>query len=518
MKKIWMLLLFLPLWSCNDWLDVTSEKSVTLQGYFKSEEDLERLMVSVFVAERNVTASSWPDVFGYCGLQCDQAGDQEGLRKLDPKDFFRHDESWRNYYRIIYLASLMEENRFRFENVTGKRADYWIAQANFAKAYAYFELARKWGEVPISPGTEKTGAVGKSPVEEVLAEAIRCAEIALKSLPKHEALTDSRGNLVKSKQYASLGTVNTLLANIYAWMGGLYQKAEYWQKAEAYASEVIDGKAGYYDLESTIELLQQNTLGDKRESTETIFSIELNEMDMDWYNTTGFQHYYPGLTLVSYPYLTSDPRKVETDVNTPRITVETVRKIYPENQDQRREKYWYKLGKVAYPESESSKDSIYSDYAFLTKWNEPYETTNPDVVEGQKGLVVAMKGNRVIWRLADLILLRAECRARQNNIGGAVADLDRVRTRAGLDQYSGPQEAELLRKEIFHERERELFGEGQRYYDIVRNSYFREELLGHYRSLADQDVKNGALYLPVATRSFKKNPLMKQNIYWSWQQ
>lgn len=517
MKKIWMIWLFLPLLSCNDWLDVTSEKSVTLQGYFKSEGDLERVMVSIFIAEKGVGAFYRPDIFGYSGLQCDNAGGMEGLRKLEPKDFLQQNESWSKYYRIIYLASLLEENRFRFENVTGKRADYWIAQANFAKAYAYFDLARKWGEVPISKGTENTEAVGKSPVGDVLAEAIRCAEIAL-SLPKYEGLSDSRGTLVKSKQYASLGTVNTLLANIYAWMGGLYQKAEYWQKAEFYASEVIDGKAGYYDLEGSIQLLQQNTLGDKRESPETIFSMELNAVDENWYDERELQAYYPGLTLVSYPYLTADPRELETDANSPRITVKTVRKIYHEKTDQRLERYWYKLGKVAYPVSESSKDSVYSDYAFLSKWNEPYETTNPEVIEGQKGVVVAMKGNRVIWRLADLILLRAECRVRQNNTGGAVADLDRVRDRAGLDKYSGPQEAELLRKEIFRERERELFGEGQRYYDIVRNGYFREELLGLYKSLTDEDVKNGALYLPVAKRSDDKNPLMKQNIYWSWQQ
>lgn len=517
MKKVWMILLFLPLLSCNDWLDVTSEKSVTLQGYFKSEEDLERLMVTIFLNEKSALAFYRPDVFGFCGLQCDNLGDLEGLRKLEPKDFLKQNEGWSIYYRIIYLAGLMEENRFRFENVTEQRADYWIAQANFAKALAFFELAKKWGDAPIPKGTENTEAVGKSPVEDILSEAIRCAEIALK-LPKHEGLTDSRGTLVSSKQYASLGTVNTLLANIYAWMGGLYQKPEYWQKAEAYASEVIDGKAGYYKLEDNIQLLQQNTLGDKRASTETIFGIELNLVDDNWYNLPMFQTYYPGLLLLNYPYRTSDPREVETDVSSPRITVETVRKVYPEEKDQRLEKYWYKLGKVAYPVGESSKDSVYSDYAFLSKWNDPYETTNPDVVEGQQGLVVAMKGNRVIWRLADLILLRAECRARQNNTGGAISDLDRVRLRAGLDKYSGPQEAELLRKEIFHERERELFGEGQRYYDIVRNGYFRDELLGHYKSLADEDVKNGALYLPVATRSFAKNPLMKQNIYWSWQQ
>lgn len=63
---------------------------------------------------------------------------------------------------------------------------------------------------------------------------------------------DANGTAVPSKQYASLGTVHTLLANIYAWMGGLYGKEEYWKKAEEHASLVIDNKVGIYDLEKTV--------------------------------------------------------------------------------------------------------------------------------------------------------------------------------------------------------------------------------------------------------------------------
>lgn len=69
--------------------------------------------------------------------------------------------------------------------------------------------------------------------------------------------------MITSKQYASLGTVHTLLANIYAWMGGLYGDTEYWKKTEEHASLVIDGKVGFYDLEKTISLLIANTLGCK---------------------------------------------------------------------------------------------------------------------------------------------------------------------------------------------------------------------------------------------------------------
>ena len=55
-------------------------------------------------------------------------------------------------------------------------------------------------------------------------------EIAL-SLPTHENLTDANGEAVTSKQYASLGSVHTLLANIYAWMGGLYGETSYWENS-----------------------------------------------------------------------------------------------------------------------------------------------------------------------------------------------------------------------------------------------------------------------------------------------
>ena len=50
MKKIIFLLLFLPFYSCNDWLDVESEISVTYRNYFQSESDLEKILVTMFLS------------------------------------------------------------------------------------------------------------------------------------------------------------------------------------------------------------------------------------------------------------------------------------------------------------------------------------------------------------------------------------------------------------------------------------------------------------------------------------
>lgn len=510
-----IILFFLPLVSCNDWLDIDSEKSVTLEGYFKSEADLEDLLVSMLVRERSIWAPSDVDNFGYAGLQCDHAGDREGCRELDPAFYVNtsRQTSWASYYSLIYLANLMEESRPRFENISPARADYWIAQANFVKGLCYFELARKWGEVPIARGTDDTEALGKSSVEDVLAEAIRCAEAAL-VLPAHEQLTDSRGEKVTSRQYASRGTVYTLLANIYAWMGGLYDREDYWRKAEEYASAVIGGENGHYKLEDNIALLKKNVFGKVRSSSETIFCIEINSTDIDRYWQSFFECRYPGMVLINYPYIQTSPRTIESSASTPRISVDSVQALYPDIRDQRRKEYWYNLGRVTYTEG---RQTIFSPYAFLDKWNEVIRATNPAVIEGTAGVLQAMDGDRIVWRLADLILLRAECRTHLG-MATAVDDLDVVRERAGVDAYDGPTERTALLWEIFRERERELFGEGQRYYDIIRNGYYRTVLFGNYRTLSAEDVKNGALYLPVARNSFEKNPYMKQNIYWLWQQ
>lgn len=527
MKKILFILMLLPFFSCNDWLDVESEKSVTYLNYFKSEQDLEKVLISMFNNEKGIFAPYHVNAFGWAGLPCDNAGDYEGYRKLEPAEFFNKMgmEGWSGHYSAMYLVDMLEENQFRFENISDERAKYWLAQANFVKALMYFDLVQNWGEVPLAPGTESTEAEGKSTVDVILKEAIRCAEVAL-ILPTHDKLMDANGNVITSKQYASLGTVHTLLANIYAWMGGLYGDMEYWKKAEEHASLVIDGKVGFYDLEKTISLLIANTLGANRTSDETIFAIEINETDENRFWRIQFEERYPGLVLVDYPYSEMNPQEIESNYRKPWISVRSVLNLYPDRKDERRDEYWYRLGEVSYWEDSDWDDDgnvidsveVISKYAFLNKWRDPIRTVNPSFIdEDGEAQLLAMEGNRVVWRLADLILLRAECRARLGE-ASAVSDLNRIRNRAGLEDYDGRTDSESLRKEIFLERERELFGEGQRYYDVVRNGYFREELSSVHAALTDNDIRDGALYLPVSRNSFIKNPLMKQNIYWSWRQ
>jgi len=73
-----------------------------------------------------------------------------------------------------------------------------------------------------------------------------------------------------------------------------------------------------------------------------------------------------------------------------------------------------------------------------------------------------------IIRNAELILLRAEARAQTSAPGAAVADLDVIRTAAGLAPYTGATTQAALIDEVLRQRRYELYAEGHRWIDLRR--------------------------------------------------
>ena len=71
-----------------------------------------------------------------------------------------------------------------------------------------------------------------------------------------------------------------------------------------------------------------------------------------------------------------------------------------------------------------------------------------------------------------------------------------------------------MRYTVFLERQKELLLEGHRYFDVIRNGYVNTELKGKFRTLSEQDIKDGALFMCIGSSAFSNNPLMRQNVYW----
>lgn len=533
MKKIFIYVFAVfTISSCS--LDLEPKNSVTYTNYFKSEADVESLVITMMAKQRYIFVPIDGTVKDIISLECDNedvvlGGNRfdnlaVGLKSLAPSTYNgktrQHFFDWKFYYDIIHIANVIIDNEYRFQNINAERAAFWIQQAHFCKAQMYFELARNWGEAPIAPKSEDISKKGKSSQKELLDEAIRCALVA-KDLPVHENLMGANNRKLTLRQYASKGTVYTLMANIYAYMGGLYNKQEHWSEAEKYASEVIEGRAGTYALEPDIATMCKNCLGKSRMSNETIFAIEMSSKDYDYSQLTIVRKLYPLLSTITAPH-----KGNFKDVTEPRFWMYTEARIkrsavlalYNEVDDDRRDEFWYGLTReeelIKDPDAEEGDVvepvSIYYSYPNKLKSSDILRNTNTDF---GGDLYLGFDVNRVIWRLADLILLRAECRARLN-LATAVDDLNTIRHRAGLGDYSGGGD---IRREIYKERQRELFGEGHRFNDAVRNGYY-SELSPQFGALTASDIEKGALYYPVSEGAFKDNDLMRQNTYWLWRQ
>lgn len=116
------------------------------------------------------------------------------------------------------------------------------------------------------------------------------------------------------------------------------------------------------------------------------------------------------------------------------------------------------------------------------------------------------KEHYVIFRFAEALLIRAESRANLNKLTEAAADLNQVRSRAGLSPVSYFHQQELLAL-IQKERRIEMFAEwGNRWFDLKRTNSVDSILSGTKPNWDTHD----ALY-PVPLTEINTNPFLTQN-------
>ena len=510
---------------CADFIDVRPENSTTYTNYFRTQKDAEILLNGVMYYMRMaINLRNSADIV-------DDNVNFSITNNLNPANNL---SAFDGYGNLIYQANLILDNAHRFE-IPEEELEPYLLQAYFAKGVAYFFLAMKFGDAPITKSSTSFEKLPQSPVNEVLDEAEKWALKAM-DLPKYEDLvqqtTESR-----MKQYGSKGATAALLAHLYAWRAGVEGKSECWEKAEEYCRMIIDGEVGNYSLAADPEEVCSSVM--HRDSEESIWEIYHNIESGDPIAL------FPANSFVGFPVLTISSY---TPDNTwqPSIYKTTVNRMYPEG-DRRRDAYFWETnadsvylkyvdGEVV-ASAERGLDSVIVAYdnqsikrAYLYKFRYPfymYYDWSPEPI------FFGMNQNKVIWRLAEIYLLRAECRARQGK-ANAVEDLNTVRRRAyGDDSHAYPCGedvenglAEDIQLAIFREREKELLYEGHRYYDIVRNGmcylrgedthdYIREEISEAYARLTDQDIQDGALYFGLVQGCFENNDLLRQNRYWN---
>lgn len=113
----------------------------------------------------------------------------------------------------------------------------------------------------------------------------------------------------------------------------------------------------------------------------------------------------------------------------------------------------------------------------------------------------------IILGLAEQYLIRAEARAMQSDLIGAVSDINIIRLRAGLGETDASSQPELI-EAIMKERRLELFTEyGHRFFDLKRNGLLDTALSGVKPGWQSTDAR-----LPIPETQIIINPnLAPQN-------
>ena len=497
MKKVIYLFLMVVLSvSCfDDFLTEEPETLVTNNNFWQNEKDVESAVYGMHRWFRWVIGRV--DVhYRDRGLPFDNLGSWANISNNDLSRFTPDDPNtyWGYEYELVAEANTIADNIGR-ANMPQERYNFYLGQVLTIRAWSYFYIIRNWGDAPYIIHAEDVGERGRMAWQDIADAIIDDLKLAVGYLPRVNDLRDSEGRMIDSKQVPSRGTAFAIMAQVYAWKAALNNEPELNKLAIAACDSVID--SGSYALVGSIkDVCERVMLGN---SEEGIFEIDYRNTEDDLKSGGS----YLAAFCQSWPIMPN--RTPATKRRGLRLDNTTVYKMYPDKSDQRREEYFYKLDSMAGVSTSITQGAVY-----VRKLRHILLYTSGSEI----GQLKSFEDNEIIIRLADMILLRAELKAKTGDTDGAIRDLNRDRNRAGVRDYSLADGD--LQDVIADERDRELFCEGisTRYFDIMRNGTFREKLRGNFKTLTEQDVADGALYYPVARQAFEDNTLMRQTSYW----
>ena len=497
--KYWLIPLLLGIgsFSCENFLTSKPENCATLVNYFDNEKQVEAYVKGIHEMFRSAMGNV-VILYRNRGLPFDVLGNT--WTSVSNNDMSRDGItsplfSWWREYDVIALTNQFIENIGR-AGLSPERENVYLAQAYGIRAYLYFRLVQYFGDVPLCLESENVGEKAREPWRNVIHfvqnELKKTAEIA----PPHSQLADANGTAITSKQYISCNTAHAINAYVYAWEAAWDDSREIWEKALSCALKVINSHE--YELAGNPEEVCENVL--LGNSPEGIFELDYRPISAN--DLKDYGSYIAG-ACQRYPIQNGTTTKTK---RTPRISNDAYFDIFSEPEDLRIDAYAWQPEITRLWSSDITQGAVY-----IQKWRHPINSESGL----NEGKILYYEDNEMLIRYADLILLTAEIYYNLGDYGNAVNYLNLIRERAGLPKYQGKNEE--LKKAIFKERERELFLEGHRFFDIVRNGYINELLHGGFKNLTPEDIENGGIFLPVGSDYATYNTLAVQTPYWASQ-
>jgi hypothetical protein len=341
-----------------------------------------------------------------------------------------------------------------------------LGEASFIRAFMYFQLVRLWGDVPLQLEAVTTISVEILPdiYPQLFPPRATTAEVYDQIITDlNVALTYVR-TTAPHKGYATKGAVNTMLAKVYATI-----EPHDWTKVEQYCDAVI---AGGYSLVPEYEDLWNGV----ENSSESIFEInyEGGSSDGNWGTKM-----WRGMDWKKFNIPSND-----------------LVKAFDAEQDAIR------------------KDASIIWLDVTGRWSDiHWPQTNYPFINKYRNFTEGSNQNNIFYRLADVLLLKAEALNQRGDVSGAAALVNQIRTRVDLPPTSADTQDEM-RLAIEKERRLELAFEGHRWYDLKRNGR-AIEVINSATGVGGENLgymlTENRLVWPIPQAELDKNTKLVQN-------
>lgn len=493
--------------SCTDWLDIRPENEIVLEDFWQTESQATAVLSSCY---RGMLLDAYLERMIVWGeIRSDNVVQGNSIRldlqrildvNITPTNTYAN---WGAFYSVInycntflhFAPGVLE----RDQNFTLTKLHTYEAEALTIRALSYFYLVRAFREVPLilepTVSDSQDFNIAKSSEREILDQII--ADLT-------KALQFARADYGKgtyNKGRITLNAVRAILADVYLW------DQQYDKCVEMCDKIIADPKL---ELVSSDKLLTSVFFSGN--STESIFELQYNK-DVQHNNTVNNFYGYENRQFgeFSFPaYLAKNGQFSPFNYAASAVK---------ESTKDLREKLF--IGAVdmgdGYP--------IYK-YALAQNIENADETFSP------KYRPASTTVNWVVYRLADILLMRAEALVQLNRNQGDLEEALRMvnktylrsNTTADSLQFVTYNNQSDMEKLVLRERQRELMFEGKRWFDLMRLvrryndptvmlAYVSPKLTGDNMQIRKMSVIDG-LYFPILKSELEMNPKLTQNPFY----
>lgn len=464
-------------YSCgDDFLNPLPDSSIVVESFFQTDADVLAGVIGIYDAVQGVNENTNTSLissnrgiqFEYMLTELRSDNTRTATLEGSKADFHRYLVDANNvqsedYYQSMYDIIFRANNVLNFIDVADEsnRSSY-TAEAKFLRAYAYFNLVRLFGPVPMV-----TSVVGPSD-NEALFTRIAEDQIYQQIVSDLQEAVNNLDNSYKSR--ASKAAAQGLLAKVY-----LTQGTPNYSGAEQLCQAIIS--SGAYSLEGSFSDVFYNELND-----EIIFAIQ----------------YEAGNTLESQSFsseFTATYRQGREDGHN--IVNDNLIADFATYGGNRTEQ----------------------SYIAFNTWTEVIkflpEGTDITASPPTYGPSPRDAGNDwIVLRYADVLLMHAEAilaGGTETTNSAAIDSYMEVKVRAGFDA-TADRPSVLTKDALLAERRVELAFENHRFFDLLRFGVADAVLGAHATEMGYGSYDSRKLLLPIPAREINlSGGLLKQN-------